>query len=401
MPNIPSDLSPSLSESPHSTDAKPAAKSDAKPSMSWREMYETKPLLLAAYAIFAVGLLLVVCSAVACPFISLTFYIPVAVLSATAVVVAAGYILWGELFPPKKPIEDMSLSVPCDKLWEKSQKILDEFLGEEIKTPDEGEEDATVNPAKAELKKHLEGPHEDSTRMGIFLFLKDPPATPEKICQFFAVVDALPEARRVEIFTTVAKVPVPGFATGQYEPMGAFAMTHASPDVRNGYLNLLSKLSRENLFKVLQQQVQWRGLPQNHAMLGMFIVSRELPTGERVKFFGVLCPKLTTGQLWDIKMDDGWTLIWSLLLFGDKEPDDNMIRGVVKSSWLLDKEAFEELLRHRPDGFAKASKETHGNESARNQLNDRLEAMRKGMNDFLRSAAEEYGVEYQDIEWTS
>jgi hypothetical protein len=256
-----------------------------------------------------------------------------------------------------------------------------------------------VNPKKAALKTHLEDLQEDGARMGIFM-LKDSAATPEKICQFFSVLGSLDETRRTDVLTALAKVDVSGFDAGQYESMCAFAMTHENPDVRNGYMDILAGLSGENLLKVLQQPVYWPGLPGSRAMLGMFIISRELPTDERIRYVQILFSKLTN-QLWDIKMDDGWPLIWSLLLFGDKEPEGGVVRDCVKSIWLRSKEKFEELMRHRPGGFSKANEETHGSERARNQLNDRMENMRKAMNDYLRPVAREYDVEYEDIEWTS
>jgi hypothetical protein len=183
--------------------------------------------------------------------------------------------------------------------------------------------------------------------------------------------------------------------------MGAFAMTHADSGVRQGYLDLLNGLGAENLLKVLQQPVYWPGLPEGRAALGMFIVSRELPTEERLQYIGVLSPKLGVARLWDIKMDDGWTLPWSLLLFGDKVPEGKDVRDRIKTLHLSNKEGFEELMAHRPGGFSKANETTHANDAGRNQLNDRMEVMRNAMNDYLRTVAAEYGVAYQDIEWTS
>jgi hypothetical protein len=404
----------------------------AKPSIPLGVMYRTEPLLFAANMTLAVGTALGFGARLACLFISEIFCIPAIILCATAVVGACGYILIHKWFPPDKPPAAPLDRVPNDKPWPKSQEVLDKFIAEEIKTPESGDGEsgtpatppegdggtpttppegesgtpptpprAEANPAAAALKKHLEDPNEDGTRIGIFLFLRQPPATPEKICQFFDIVASLPEPQRMGILMAVAKVQVPGFSTGQYESMGAFAMTHESSTVRSGYMDLLGNLSAENLLKVLQQPVQWQGLPGNRAVLGMFIVSREPPTDERVQYIGVLRPKLTVDQLWDIKMDDGWTLLWSLLLFGDKELDGNIIRDTIKNLFLSTKEDFEEFLRHRPDGFSRANEGTHANESARSHLNDRMENMRIALNNYLRRLAEEHGVEYPDVEWTS
>ncbi|MDR2676966.1 MAG: hypothetical protein LBB26_00115 [Puniceicoccales bacterium] len=395
MDDISNDLLSRLRKNMPGTDS-----NSLKPPMSLKEMYKSEPLLLVAHITLAASAVLGFCSTLTCLFIPPTFCIVVVFLCIIAFVGACGYIWIRDLFPPDKPPEAPFSGVPNDVPWPESRKVLDEFCAEVIKTPGEGEEDATINPAKAALKKHLEDPNADGARLGVFL-LNYPNVTPEKICQFFSILMALDEARLMEILMAIAKVKVPGFDTGQYESMGALAMTYENPDVRIAYLDLLGKLNGENLAKVLSQSVWWKGLPANHTMLGMFIVSRELPTNERIKYIGTFAVKLTSTQLWDIKTDDGWPLPWSLLLFGDKEPEGKIVRDTVKSVLLYEKGKFDELMTHRPASFSKASQETHANEEARTTLNTRMEAMRTNMNDYLRSVAEEYGGEYQDVEWTS
>ncbi|MDR0727394.1 MAG: hypothetical protein LBF26_00660, partial [Puniceicoccales bacterium] len=218
-----------------------ARKWSQKPTKPWGDFHKSEPLLFASCTTLILGPILGLSAALACLFIPPIFCIPVIILAVIAVVVACGHVLSRLWFPADKPPGASPTSVPNDVPWEKSKEVLSKFLAEEVKSPEEGKTDEDANPTKAALKKHLEDPNEDGARMGVFL-LKDPNATPEKIGQFFEVVTGLDESRRMKVLMAFAKVEVPGFDTGQYESMGAFAMTHADSGVRQGYLDLLNGL---------------------------------------------------------------------------------------------------------------------------------------------------------------
>ncbi|MDR1457207.1 MAG: hypothetical protein LBI34_04140 [Puniceicoccales bacterium] len=375
-------------------------KGDNKPMVSWGQLYRTDPLVLVALAALIIGPVLGLSAGVASLFISQDFCISVIAFAVASIVIACGYMLARRCFPADKSVNGSLPDIPNAKLGEKSQRVLDEFLAEEIKVLGDGEKDADVHPARSALKEYLEKGQEDSARIGLFL-LANPGAKPEKICQFFDTLGEMDEAKRVEVIMAAAKVKTPSSDIGQYVPMGPLAVTHEDPVVREKYFVLLDRCTGDNLYGAFRQLVQWPGLPGGYAPFGLFVASRELQTEERVKFLRLLSSKLDADKLGNIKTADGWPILWSFLLFGDKEPDGFVVRNYVITQFFPKKEGFEVLLQQRPGKFSKADETTHPEESARDQLNTRMDAMLQHMNDYMRKAAQRFALPYCNVVWTS